>query len=151
MTADPGEDAAADLEATALRSVLLDEPLPGLGHPISLADIGMAIDSDGNVRLLAGGHAEAVATTLNDRLQPRSGHRNVALVDEDELSRSGDPLAAVVRVSSTAQRDTVAIRLEIAAMPTPTSDLVPLEAVTVVFTRLAGSWTVAEPPRHVAM
>jgi hypothetical protein len=152
VLADPGDDPTVALEAAVLASVLFEEPLPGLDRPVRLADLGMAIDADGVIRLLDDGNAARLVGRLSrlratPNTEPGSG---ITVVSHAALDQETDPLAAALRVSSARSGDTVTVRVETCARSAPKADLVPLEAVTVTFTAGDGTWTVAEPPRHLA-
>ena len=123
--------------------MLVGTPLPGLGRPVQLADLALATDAEGNVRLLD----DELARRVVERLDPSAGVRLVAVED---LRPAAGELVGALRLRAAALDDTVRVTVETCLRRDPAEDLHPTEQLSVELVERDGSWVVAGNPRHLA-
>ncbi len=134
--ASPDERTVGELQDEVIESALTGRPLPGLGSPLRLPDLGI-VRRGGAVRMVADGY-----------LGSPEGLPQVQVVAPDEL----EPGAAALRFEVPERRpDAVLVVLEVVGIP-PGGErtLTPLSRAQLTFERLPDGWQVTGDPVYLS-
>jgi hypothetical protein len=135
MTA-PDDRTVGELQDRLIESALTGQPLPGLGSPLRLPDVGM-VRRGGAVRVVADGYLGSAADLPG-----------VQVIGADDVA----PGAAALRFEVTERRpDAVGINLEVVGVPPAGQrSLTPLGRAQVSFGRQPDGWQVSGDPVYLA-
>ncbi len=143
-----------ELQALVLSSLVTGRPLPGTSSPVRLADLSLAMDRQGAVRVLESGLAADAVDRVEAAAATRTaqGAARLTVESEAEATAPSSHTAAVLRVRGpepvAGQVDAARVTVEVCG--TRGGTLLPLDTAIVVLHREADAWIASGPPTELA-